>query len=95
MADSQDFNQPAGSGDDGGKPFYKSPVKLLGALWLGKKLLGGLVSKSRTHRQREAIKGLRAQQRERKRQERSAEARAALREERRKDRKERLRGRKR
>ena len=75
-----------GDGGDGGgkKPFYKSPVKLLGALWVAKKLIGATVSKARTHRRREAIKELRAEQRERKRRERAAQARAAKRKERRK-----------
>ena len=97
MASSQDPNQPAdGDGDGGGKkPLSKSPIKLLGMLWLGSKLLGGTVSKFRTHRRREAIKELRAEQRARKRQERAAQARAALREERRKDRKQRQSRRKR
>jgi|GEM_PF-4927452 len=92
MAEQQDPTRPAGSsggaddGDEGKKPFYKSPLKLLGAMWVGKKILGGSVSKARTHRRRTAIKELRAEQRERKRRERSAEARAALRHERRADR---------
>lgn len=92
MAQPQDPTQPpavsdAGDGnqrdDEGGKPFYKSPLKLLGALWLGKKLIAGGANRARTHRRRVAIKELRADQRERKRRERAAQARAALREDRR------------
>ena len=65
------------SQDDGDKPFYKSPVKVLGGLWLAKKLIGGSISRARTHRRREAVKELRTEQRQRKRLQRAAEARTA------------------